>query len=135
MQSGTTGINTARIYNPIKQAKDHDPSGRFVRQWLPALRHVPDAWVFEPWRMPANIQSIAGVTVGQDIAVPIVDLTLATRQAKAKFYERRSEPTVRAGKAAIVEKHGSRKQSTSRVGHTKRQVVSTTSTQLSLDLF
>lgn len=135
MQSGTTGINTARIYNPIKQAKDHDPSGRFVRQWLPALRHVPDAWVFEPWRMPANIQSIARVTVGQDIAVPIVDLALATKQAKAKFYARRSEPAVRAGKATIVEKHGSRKQSTSRVGHTKRKVVSATSTQLSLDLF
>jgi hypothetical protein len=27
MQSGTTGINTTRVYNPIKQAHDHDPHG------------------------------------------------------------------------------------------------------------
>lgn len=40
MQSGTTGINVPRIYNPIKQARDHDPHGHFVRRWLPALRRV-----------------------------------------------------------------------------------------------
>jgi deoxyribodipyrimidine photo-lyase len=135
MQSGTTGINVTRIYNPIKQAQDHDPSGRFVRQWLPALRTVPDAWIFEPWRMPPNIQQLAQVKVGQDIVEPIVDLTLATRLAKTRFYERRSEPTVRAGKAAIVEKHGSRKRPVGRTGHTKRKVVSAPSAQLSLDFF
>ena len=41
MQSGTSGINTVRIYNPIKQGLDHDPEGRFIRQWLPELRDVP----------------------------------------------------------------------------------------------
>jgi deoxyribodipyrimidine photo-lyase len=48
MQAGTTGINTPRIYNPIKQARDHDPKGRFVRRWLPALRRVPDAGCSSP---------------------------------------------------------------------------------------
>ncbi len=48
MQSGTTGINTTRVYNPIKQAQDHDPQGLFVRRWLPAMRNVPDSWLFEP---------------------------------------------------------------------------------------
>lgn len=46
MQSGTTGINLPRVYNPIKQAKDHDPHGIFVRRWLPAMREVPQAWLF-----------------------------------------------------------------------------------------
>jgi len=35
MQSGTTGINTIRVYNPEKQATDQDPDGRFVAQWAP----------------------------------------------------------------------------------------------------
>ncbi len=113
MQSGTTGINIARVYNPIKQAQDHDPHGHFVRRWLPALRRVPDAWLFEPWRMPTDLQARYGVTVGQgaqyDIAQPLVDLELATRQAKAKLYALRAQPRVRAAKAEIVQRHGSRK--------------------------
>ncbi|WP_223428382.1 FAD-binding domain-containing protein [Tateyamaria pelophila] len=30
MQSGTTGMNTVRIYNPVKQGRDQDPDGRFT---------------------------------------------------------------------------------------------------------
>lgn len=33
MQSGTSGINTIRIYNPIKQQKDQDPELTFTNQW------------------------------------------------------------------------------------------------------
>jgi deoxyribodipyrimidine photo-lyase len=108
MQAGTTGINTTRVYNPIKQAHDHDPQGRFVRRWLPALRRVPDAWIFEPWRMPTSVQQAHGLRVGEDIAAPLVDLEAATRQAKARVHALRAQPEVRAGKAAIVEKHASR---------------------------
>ena len=109
MQAGTTGINTTRIYNPIKQASDHDPQGHFVRRWLPALRRVPDEWLFEPWRMPEKLQQQCGVKVGRDIAEPLVDLNLATRIAKSRLYERRNCAEVKSAKAAIVKKHGSRK--------------------------
>jgi deoxyribodipyrimidine photo-lyase len=115
MQSGTTGINTTRVYNPIKQAHDHDPHGHFVRRWLPAMRRVPDTWLFEPWLMPENLQIQFGVKVGVDIAVPLVNLEVATRTSKAKLHERRALPDVKAGKAAIVEKHASRR----RVGQNK----------------
>ena len=112
MQSGTTGINTTRVYNPLKQARDHDPHGHFVRHWLPAMRRVPDAWLFEPWRMPPDVQARCGVRVGVDIAMPLVDLEVATREAKALLHARRAQPEVRAAKAAIVEKHGSRQRRT-----------------------
>jgi len=108
MQSGTTGINTTRVYNPLKQARDHDPHGHFVRRWLPAMRRVPDAWLFEPWHMPPDVQARCGVLVGVDIAMPLVELEAATREAKALLHARRAQPEVRAAKAAIVEKHGSR---------------------------
>lgn len=109
MQSGTTGINTPRIYNPIKQAQDHDPHGHFVRRWLPAMRRVPDAWLFEPWRMPASLQARCGIEVGGDIAEPVVDVQEATRTAKARLLSRRAQPDVRAAKTAIIDRHASRK--------------------------
>ena len=109
MQSGTTGINTTRVYNPLKQALDHDPQGRFVRQWLPALQRVPDTWLIEPWRMPPELQARCGVRVGEDIAVPPVELADALRQAKARLHALRRQPTVRAAKAAVIERHASRR--------------------------
>jgi deoxyribodipyrimidine photo-lyase len=111
MQSGTTGINTLRVYNPIKQAQDHDPEGRFVRQWLPYMRKVPNTWLFEPWRMPPDIQNTCGVRVGHEIPIPLVKLENATKDAKEKLYAVRAKKDVKAGKAEILEKHGSRKRS------------------------
>ena len=106
MQSGTTGINTTRVYNPIKQAQDHDPHGKFVRRWLPAMRNVPDSWLFEPWKMPK--QASKDLTQGPDILTPLIDISTATKTAKHRLHERRRDPEVKAGKKAVIEKHASR---------------------------
>ena len=121
MQAGTTGINTTRVYNPIKQAQDHDPHGHFVRRWLPAMRRVPPEWLFEPWQMPPEMQASLGLRVGRDaeadIPQPLVALDVATREAKARVHGLRAQPEVKAAKAEIVRKHGSR---TFRNGKPKR---------------
>ena len=130
MQSGTTGINVPRIYNPIKQAQDHDPRGIFVRRWLPALRRVPDAWLFEPGRLPENLQVKYGVRIPTDVAAPVCNLELATREAKERLFARRAIPQVRAAKKEIVRKHGSRKQLEPAITRTKK---ATNSAQLSWD--
>jgi len=109
MQSGTTGINTTLVHNPIKQAQDHDPKGIFVRRWLPSMRKVPDSWLFEPWKMPANLQSAANESAISAIAIPAVELTLATRESKDKLHALRKTQAVRAGKEAVIDKHASRK--------------------------
>ena len=114
MQSGTTGINTTRVYNPIKQAQDHDPHGTFVRRWLPAMRIVSDCDLFEPWQMSHQLQLNAGVQTSADIAQPVVELAQATREAKQRLHARRQNAEVKAGKKAVVEKHGSRKTSVQR---------------------
>jgi len=121
MQSGTTGINIPRIYNPIKQAQDHDPNGVFVRRWLPALRRVPDTWLLEPWKMPDSLQAQHNVFVGKDLSVPIVELETSTRAAKQKLYALRAQAQVRAAKREVVQKHGSRK----RLVNVKQKSVST----------
>jgi len=108
MQSGTTGINVTRVYNPIKQAQDHDPKGIFVRHWMPAMREVPDTWLFEPWRMPSHLRPVSIEGKSNSIATPVVDLALATRESKSKLHALRKTQAVRAGNAAVVDKHASR---------------------------
>ncbi len=121
MQSGTTGINTTRVYNPIKQAMDHDPQGEFVRHWLPVLQRVPDAWIFEPWKMPADVQESCGVTVGKDWPLPIVDLAQATKEAKKRMHERRGIQSVRDRNAKVLDRHGSK--ANMRLGSRKKRDV------------
>ena len=108
MQSGTTGINTTRVYNPIKQAQDHDPKGIFVRRWLPSMRHIPNTWLFEPWKMPVELQHAVGIRPGSELATPVVDLAVATRESKHMLHARRNTTEVRNGKEAVIEKHASR---------------------------
>ncbi|ORU77534.1 hypothetical protein ACC55_02735, partial [Francisella tularensis subsp. holarctica] len=48
MQSGTTGINSIRIYNPIKQSIDQYPNGEFIRRWLPELENVSNENIHTP---------------------------------------------------------------------------------------
>jgi len=107
MQSGTTGINATRVYNPIKQAKDHDPQGLFVRRWLPRMRSVSETWLFEPWLSPDYVKNISATT--HTVLLPVVDLGTATRISKQRLHERRRDPEVRAGKSTVVKKHASRK--------------------------
>ena len=130
MQSGTTGINTTRVYNPIKQAQDHDANGLFVRRWLPDLQRVPDEWLFQPWQMPPSVQESSGLTVGKDIANPVVDLALATREAKNRLYARRHDPEVKAAKKEVIEKHASRKNLSSRK---RREPKAADASQLTFD--
>ncbi len=84
MQSGTTGINTLRIYSPTKQAADHDPQGVFIRRWLPEFG------------TPAYPQ-------------PIVDERAALALAKQRLYALRATREARAEADAVQQRHGSRK--------------------------
>jgi deoxyribodipyrimidine photo-lyase len=109
MQSGSTGINTLRTYSPTKQLRDHDPTGVFVRRWVPELARVPDEHLAEPWKMPSEAQVRAGCTIGRDYPRPIVDHNTAIAEARARIMRLRRGPEARAEASGIVKKHGSRR--------------------------
>ena len=97
MQSGSTSINTIRIYNPIKQGLDHDPDGTFIRQWCPELARLPAAQLHEPWRFTDHHPA------------PIVDCAEAARLAKDRIWTIRRSAGFERHADAIQRKHGSRK--------------------------
>jgi deoxyribodipyrimidine photo-lyase len=114
MQSGTTGINTVRIYNPIKQARDHDPDGIFVRRWIPELARVPTDFIFEPWLMTDNLQHEYGCVLGRDYPMPIVDVAQAADRARKAIWALRQGAEFRSEAQAIFQAHGSRSPSRER---------------------
>ena len=64
MQSGTTGINTIRIYNPIKQGLEHDNHGEFIKKWVPELRHLPTGLIHAPWESDLGTLCAANIRLG-----------------------------------------------------------------------
>jgi deoxyribodipyrimidine photo-lyase len=109
MQSGTTGINTLRIYSPARQVIDQDPHGVFIRRWVPELADVPDAFLPEPWRMSLSQQESSGCVLGVDYPRPIVDDRKAVALAKERLYAIRRTDGARDDARRVVQRHGSRK--------------------------
>lgn len=109
MQSGTTGINSIRIYSPSKQVKDQDPTGIFIRKWVPELNNLPDAALPEPWKLPELEQKMVGCQIGIDYPKPIVDHASAYRSAQERIRSVRRGDPARQEKQKIYQKHGSRR--------------------------
>ena len=104
MQSGTTGINTLRIYSPAKQARDHDPQGLYIRQWLPEFGTA----AYPP---------------------PIVDERTAVAAAKEQLYGLRKTREAQTEADAIQHKHGSRKSGLPPTTPTKRRKLASPDSQ------
>jgi deoxyribodipyrimidine photo-lyase len=109
MQSGTTGINTVRIYSPAKQVIDHDPTGLFIRRYVPELANVPAEYLAEPHRMPLGVQSAVGCRIGCDYPQPIVDHRAAYKSAQQKIFAIRQTASAIDEATRVFIKHGSRK--------------------------
>ena len=125
MQAGQTGINTPRIYNPVKQGLDQDPHGIFTRTWVPELAAVPLAFLQTPWLSEPGSQPAGYPT-------PIVDLTQSVRLARERLTRIRHQPGYRSEAERIYIRHGSRQRPIHNDNPTRQR--RNASTQLILNL-
>jgi deoxyribodipyrimidine photo-lyase len=105
MQAGVTGINTVRIYNPIKQSQEQDPDGIFIRKWVPELAPVPLAFLHSPWELtPIELQGL-GFAYGEVYPFPIVDAEKAGAEARDRIWAAQKAPEVVADAVRVLAKH------------------------------
>lgn len=104
MQAGTTGINTLRIYNPIKQSKEKDPQGLFIKEWIPELRMIPEEYIHEPHQMSALEMQMLGIST-IEYPKPIIEVEISGKIAREKLWSFKKSNQVKTHKKAILEKH------------------------------
>ena len=105
MQSGLTGYNTVRIYNPTKNAKDHDPEAIVIKRYVPELKDLPANLAIEPWTITPMESELYGFVVERDYFLPIVDLTETRKFALSKLYGQRKDPLAKKEKERILNRH------------------------------
>jgi deoxyribodipyrimidine photo-lyase len=105
MQSGTTGINTIRIYNPIKNSEDHDTEAVFIKKWIPELADIPAQLIHEPWKLNPIEQQFYNCEIGKKYPFPIIDVEETRKQASDIVWSfRKKEEVMEEGKR-ILNKH------------------------------
>jgi deoxyribodipyrimidine photo-lyase len=84
-QAGTVGVHPVRVYDPAKQAREYDPDGEFVREYVPELADLSDEHLPRPEKAPLSVLERAGVELGEDYPYPVVDYEARASAARERF--------------------------------------------------
>jgi deoxyribodipyrimidine photo-lyase len=82
---GTDAAPYFRIFNPVLQGLKFDPSGDYVRKWVPELKNVPLEYIHKPWTIPTQLQKKLGIQIGIDYPLPIIDHQAVRKQILAAY--------------------------------------------------
>lgn len=74
-----------RVFNPVGQGEKFDPDGDYVRRYVPELAGLPNDLIHRPWEAPPMLLKQAGVTLGGNYPLPMVDHKEARLKALEAF--------------------------------------------------
>ena len=105
MQAGETGVNTLRIYNPIKNGKEHDPEAVFITKWLPELKDLPIALRHEPYLVTDLEERLYKFKLNENYPAPIIDVAKTRKRASDTIWAMRKDKEVQKESRRILKKH------------------------------
>ena len=83
-----------RIFNPISQSEKFDSEGKFIRRYLPQLAQLSNKSIHAPWlAKPLELQA-AGVTLGGNYPLPVVQHDEARAKTLARYAVVKKVPRV-----------------------------------------
>lgn len=92
-----------RIFNPVVQGMRFDPEGRYVRKWVPELAGMNARWIHCPWEAPESELRSAGISLGSDYPLPIVQHRIAREVALQAYLRLKSH---RGDRLGVVDRTG-----------------------------
>ena len=105
MGSGETGINTVRIYNPIKNSLEHDADATFIKKWCPELADLPIPFIHEPYLMTPLDELFNNFKLGENYPNTVVDIKSARKRASDILWELRKNKEIIIENKRILKKH------------------------------
>lgn len=74
-----------RVFNPTTQSERFDSEGGYIRRYVPELAKLPAKYIHAPAKAPQAILDAAGITLGDNYPLPIVDVKASRERALAAF--------------------------------------------------
>ena len=103
MQAGVTGINSIRVYNPVKQSIEKDPDAIFLKKWIPELSCIDNAFIHEPWKL-TEIDLIDKI-IPEIYKQPIISAKLARTEVIKKLWSLRKNELVKEESKRLLSVH------------------------------
>jgi deoxyribodipyrimidine photo-lyase len=74
-----------RIFNPITQSEKFDAMGKFIRRYVPELVALNNKNIHAPWLTEGLVLKAAGIELGSDYPLPVVDHAQARQATLARY--------------------------------------------------
>ena len=103
MQAGVTGINSIRVYNPIKQSIEKDPAGIFLKKWLPELSKIKNGFIHQPWKLTEI--DLNGTSITDIYRQPVISPTSHNKSVKNRLWSLRKNDFVKQESKRILGLH------------------------------
>lgn len=75
--TGTDAAPYFRVFNPMSQSEKFDPTGSYIRQWIPEIAHLDNKSIHAPWTL--------GLLAPDGYPAPMVDHAVEREEALARY--------------------------------------------------